>query len=183
MCVFVVVYIYLPLAVLFCQVVGLILSHFKAEDPLPTKPCSPSPRRVFRAPSQRMMSKEESVNPCPSIPSLLTSFPVVPPRYKCLFKIVKCINSVHFKVVLQAIGIMLSDMVLTMVVSTPAHYSDNDDNDGDDGSSRCSNLDDHKGRLLNSLVEALIRRNRTHWNVAVREASEVGLDRLLDIIM
>jgi hypothetical protein len=78
---------------------------------------------------------------------------------------------------------MLSDMVLTMVVSTPAHYSDNDDNDGNDGSSRCSNLDDHKGRLLNSLVEALIRRNRTHWNVAVREASEVGLDRLLDIIM
>jgi hypothetical protein len=126
-----------------------------------------------------MMSKEESVNPCPSIPSLLTSFPVVPPRYKCLFKIVKCINSVHFKVVLQAIGIMLSDMVLTMVVSTPDHYSDND---GDDGSSGCTNLDEHKGRLLSSLVEAL-RRNRTHWNVAVREASEVGLDRLLDIIM
>jgi hypothetical protein len=89
---------------------------------------------------------------------------------------------VHFKVVLQAIGIMLSDIVLTMVVSTPDHYSDNDDNDGDDGSSGCTNLDDHKGRLLNSLVEAL-RRNRTHWNVSVREASEVGLDRLLDIIM
>lgn len=180
-CVF--VCIYLPLAVLFCQVVGLILSHFKAEDPLPTKPCSPLPRSVYRAPSQRMMSKEESVNPCPSIPSLLTSFPVVPPRYKCLFKIVKCINSVHFKVVLQAIGIMLSDMVLTMVVSTPDdhYYSDNDDNDGSSGCTT-SNLDDHKGRLLSSLVEAL-RRNRTHWNVAVREASEVGLDRLLDIIM
>jgi hypothetical protein len=128
-----------------------------------------------------MMSKEESVNPCPSIPSLLTSFPVVPPRYKCLFKIVKCINSVHFKVVLQAIGIMLSDMVLTMVVSTPDHYSDNDGDDGSSGGTT-TNLDEHKGRLLSSLVEAL-RRNRTHWNVAVREASEVGLDRLLDIIM
>jgi hypothetical protein len=89
---------------------------------------------------------------------------------------------VHFKVVLQAIGIMLSDMVLTMVVSTPDdHYSDRDDGD-DDSSSGRTNLDEHKGRLLSSLVEAL-RRNRTHWNVAVREASEVGLDRLLDIIM
>ena len=79
---------------------------------------------------------------------------------------------------------MLSDMVLTMVVSTPDHYSDNGNGDGDDGSSGCTtnNLDEHKGRLLSSLVEAL-RRNRTHWNVAVREASEVGLDRLLDIIM
>jgi hypothetical protein len=92
---------------------------------------------------------------------------------------------VHFKVVLQAIGIMLSDMVLTMVVSTPDdQYSDNGNGDGDDGSSggTTNNLDEHKGRLLSSLVEAL-RRNRTHWNVAVREASEVGLDRLLDIIM
>lgn len=152
---------------------GLILGHYRSSDP-------PLPNRPSITNHYRASSCEDNSNPCPSIPSLLTSFPTVPPRFKCLFKIVKCINSVHFKVCLQAIGIMLSDMVLAMIVH---NQSDGEgDNDTGERSSTSSDVNEgHKIRLLNSLVEAL-RKNRNHWNVSVRESSEVGLDRLLDVM-
>ena len=134
-------------------------------------------------------------DPCPSIPCLLTSLRKisVPPRFKCLFKIVKCINSVHFKVCLQSIAIVMSRKVLRLIVGNsdafdPEEFGGSDGEFDVDGSSACQTEEEetsdnceHRARLLNALVEAL-RMNRNHWNITVREASEKGLDRLLEVM-